>query len=304
MERRFRFATQRLTFAGRGDLVESARTAEALGYDEFYSLDHIGNVDPFVPLMVVAEATETMRVGPLVSNNELHHPVLLARTAATVDRMTGGRLVLGLGAGYAQAELDAAGIELRPPATRVSRFEESVSVLRQLLDTGRATADGFHEVSIEDLGVTPAQDRVPFLIAARGRRMIDIAARHADIFQFTGIVHRADGTRSYTGFRLSDFAERSERIRRAAGERYDEIELSVVVLRSHVGRQADEQIGSVARELEVDGSLLEESPFLLFGSVDQVVEKLHRLREEHSVSHYVVRDPEGFAPIVAALSGR
>ena len=289
MERRFRFATQRLTFAGREDLIESAQTAEALGYEEFYSLDHIGNVDPFVPLMVVAEATETMRVGPLVLNNELHHPVLLARTAATVDQMTGGRLVLGLGAGYAQAELESAGIELRPPGPRVSRYEESLSVVRQLLDTGRAAVDGHHRISIEDLGVTPVQDRIPFLIAARGRRMIDIAARHADIFQFTGIVHRADGTRSYGGFHRDDFSERSAWLREAAGERYDEIELSVVVLRSHLGPGADDAVDSVADELEVDRALVEGSPFLMFGSVQQVVEKLHRLREEHSVSHY--RDP-------------
>ncbi|HEY7626273.1 MAG TPA: LLM class flavin-dependent oxidoreductase, partial [Ilumatobacteraceae bacterium] len=85
-------------------LVAAARRIESLGYAELFSYDHVGTVDPFIPLAVAAEATTTLRVGPLVLNNELHHPALLARTAATVDRLSGGRLVVGLGTGYAHDE--------------------------------------------------------------------------------------------------------------------------------------------------------------------------------------------------------
>ena len=72
-------------------------------------------IDPFLPLVVAAVATERLRVGPLVLNNEFHHPALLARTAATFDRLTGGRLVLGLGTGYAEDEHDWIGSPIRPP---------------------------------------------------------------------------------------------------------------------------------------------------------------------------------------------
>ena len=106
----FRFAVQGRGFGDHGDVVAAARQAEALGYDEMFTFDHIGSVDPFIPLMVAAGATTALRVGPLVLNNEFHHPALMARTAATVDRLTGGRLVLGLGTGYTQSEHDAIGM--------------------------------------------------------------------------------------------------------------------------------------------------------------------------------------------------
>jgi Luciferase-like monooxygenase len=83
--RPFRFAVQAMSVGDRDAVVSAARQAEDLGYEELYSFDHLGTVDPFVPLMVAAEVTSELRVGPLVLNNELHHPALLARTAATVD---------------------------------------------------------------------------------------------------------------------------------------------------------------------------------------------------------------------------
>src|SRR3954463_2377491 len=97
MVKPFRFALQGGDFDDRDALVAMARQAESLGYEELYSYDHIGSIDPFAPLLLAAEATTRLRVGPLVLNNEFHHPALLARTAATVDRLSGGRLVLGMG---------------------------------------------------------------------------------------------------------------------------------------------------------------------------------------------------------------
>jgi alkanesulfonate monooxygenase SsuD/methylene tetrahydromethanopterin reductase-like flavin-dependent oxidoreductase (luciferase family) len=114
MTRPFRFAVQKRDFGDPDEIAEYARHVEQLGYEELYSYDHVGAVDPFIPLIPAALATERLRVGPLVLNNEFHHPALLARAAATVDRMTSGRLVLGLGTGYAQDEHDSIGLELRP----------------------------------------------------------------------------------------------------------------------------------------------------------------------------------------------
>ena len=172
----------------------AAAQADQLGYVQFLSFDHVGAVDPFVPLMVAAEAAPRLEVGPLVLNNELHHPALLARTAATVDRLTDGRLVLGLGTGYMSAEHDAIGATLREPGLRVRRLAESIAVLRALLDEGSSSFDGeFHHLAIDELGIRPAQIHVPFLIGGHGRVVVKLAARHADIFQFTGLTHGAGG---------------------------------------------------------------------------------------------------------------
>jgi probable F420-dependent oxidoreductase len=270
-----------------------------------YSYDHIGSVDPFIPLMVAAGATTALRVGPLVLNNEFHHPVMIARTAATVDRLTGGRLVLGLGTGYTQSEHDAIGMLLRAPGPRVTRFEESVIVVRSLLDTGAAQFEGeHHHLAVDDLGVRPLQQHVPLLIGGHGRRVVGVAARHADIFQYTGLTHDEDGAPTPGGFGIEAVRERSTWLADGAGDRIADIECSALVQRTHIGAGADEELQSTAERFRMSPESVEETPFVLIGSVEQVVDKLERLRADVGISHVVVRDPEGFAPVVAALAGR
>lgn len=286
-------------------LVAAAQRIEALGYEELYSYDHIGSVDPFVPLAVVAEATTTLRVGPLVLNNEFHHPALLARTAATLDRLSGGRLVLGLGTGYAQSEHDAIGLVLREPGQRVARFEESLIALRAMLDSDAVDLDGVHhQLHLDKLGVRPAQAHVPFLIGGHGRRVVGIAARYADIFQFTGLTHGEGGRPSAGGFALDQVRPRAEWLTFDAGARDGEIERSALVQHVDVAADAHERIDGLAERFGVDRAFVEETPFVLAGSVEQVVDKIERLRSELGISHYVVRDAEGFAPVVDALAGR
>jgi probable F420-dependent oxidoreductase len=305
MVRPFRFAVQALDLSDRNTVVAAARQAEALGYEELYSYDHLGALDPFVPLVVAAEATSSLRVGPLVLNNEFHHPALLARTAATVDRMTGGRLVLGVGTGYAQNEHDAMGIELRAPGPRIRRFEESLVALRSLLDTGSIEMDGHHHhLSIDDLGIRPHQARVPILVGGHGRRVIEAAAPLADIFQLTGLTHAADGTPLPGGFGIDMVTERARWLTDAAGDRDGLIERSILVQATHVGVGAEEAGDRAAARLGVSREVVESTPFLLLGSVEQIVDKLESLREALGISHIVVRDAERFAPVVAALAAR
>lgn len=315
-DRPYRFAIQGGPFGDVDALRAHARNVEALGYDEFFTPDHIGApgsggrsggmfvVDPFIPLMVVAEATSHLRVGTLVLNNEFHNPALLARTVATTDRLTGGRFVLGLGTGYASAEHDAIGVPIRAPGPRVSRFGESLKVLRALLDTGAAAHDGEHEsVNFDDLGVEPLQSHVPFLIGGHGPRMVALGGEFADIFQFTGLTHGKDGAPSAGGFAMRDIQERSEWLSEAAGERDAAIERSALVQFSKCGPDAPSS-EELADQFELDPSVIEQTPFILSGSLEQLVDKIGNLRETLGITHYVVRDPEGFAPVVDALTRR
>ena len=241
MQRPFRFALQTGPFDDADGLRAYARKVEQLGYQELFSFDHIGAVDPFLPLLIAAEATTKLRFGPAVINNEFHNPVLLARTAATFDRLTGGRLVLGMGTGYMRWEHDASDIELRSPGERVTRFGESLAVLRALLDTGSAMFAGKHiRVEVEDLGIRPAQARVPLLVGGHGRRVIGLAAAHADIFQFTGLTHApGTGAPGIGGFARQEIDLRHRWLREAAGDHFDSIELSALVQVTHVGDGAD-----------------------------------------------------------------
>jgi probable F420-dependent oxidoreductase len=289
--------------AERDAVISAARQAEDLGYEEFYSYDHLGMVDPFVPLVVAAEATSTLRVGPLVVNSEFHHPALLARTAATVDRMTGGRLVLGMGTGYARFEHDAINLDLRPPGRRVERLQESLRALRSLLDSGSVQMNGtHHRLAITDLGVRPVQDHVPLLVGGHGRRVIRVAGRLADIFQFTGLTHGEDGTPGPGGFALEELTARAEWLSQAAGVR--QVERSILVQRTVIKDRVEDAVDEACRRLDLPQEVVTSTPFLLFGSVAQTIERLHQLRETLGVSHVVVREAADFAPVVAALSGR
>lgn len=306
----FRFGIQVGAFDGLTAQRELAKKVEDLGYAELFSSDHINggglkNVDPFLPLLVAAEATSTLRFGPLVINNEFHNPVLLARTAASFDLLSEGRLILGMGTGYSQSEHDAADIELRSPPERVTRFGESIAALRTLLDDGSAHCVGQHiTLDIDRLGVRPTQERVPILVGGHGRRVVSIAARLADIFQFTGLTHDVvTGQPSAGGFDRAAVAERHGWLMVAAGDRYPQLEVSTLVQQTHIGPGADDARREAANRLKADPSLVDETPFALIGSEAQVIEKLHSLREDFGIHHVVSRDPDDLAPIVAALAG-
>jgi probable F420-dependent oxidoreductase len=304
MVRPFRFGVQARVLDRPEAIASAARVAEDLGYDEFYSYDHFGAEDPFIPLMIAAQATSRLRVGPLVLNNEFHQPALLARTAATVDRLTGGRLVLGFGTGYDQAEHDAIGVLLRDPPQRVCRLGESLAAVRSLLDCGSADMAGAHHtLAVTELGIRPTQARVPFLIGGNGRRLVALAGRYADIFQFTGLTHEEGGKPGPGGFRLASVLTRNTWLVEAAAERLPAIERSILVQVTHIGSGAGDQNDELAQRWNLDDDEVEQTPFALVGSIRHVIDKLEWLRSQLGISHVVVRDAEGFAPVVAALAG-
>jgi alkanesulfonate monooxygenase SsuD/methylene tetrahydromethanopterin reductase-like flavin-dependent oxidoreductase (luciferase family) len=134
--------------------------------------------------------------------------------------------------------------------------------------------------------------------------VVGVAARHADIFQFTGLTHAADGTPQPGGFAPEDVDLRARWLADAAGDRDADIERSVLVQATHVGDGADRAIDVAAERLGADPGLVRSTPFLLMGSVEQVVDELERHRERFGTSHVVVRDALGFAPVVERLAGR
>lgn len=307
----FRFGIQASSFEAPAAFREFAKKVEDLGYAELFTSDHINgggltNLDPFLPLMAAAEHTTTLRFGPLVINNEFHNPVLLARAAASFDLLSGGRLVLGMGTGYMQSEHDAADIQLRPPGPRVTRFAESIAAIRSLLDDGSVICDGEQvTLSVSGLGVRPAQARVPILVGGHGKRVVSIAGRSADIFQFTGLTHDpATGAPSAGGFARHQIAERHGWLAAAAGDRFAAMELSTLVQATKIGDGADAARTAMAGRIGADPALIDGTPFALFGSVNEVADKLHGLREEFGIHHFVSRDPEDLAPVVAALAGQ
>jgi probable F420-dependent oxidoreductase len=175
------------------DLLDDVRTAEANGWYGVWLADHYmpntGDTTPvrgdiyecWALLPAMAAVTERVRIGTLVSPTSVHHPALLANRAATIDRLSGGRLVLGLGAGWQLNEHHAYGIDLEPPGKRVSRFEEAIKIVRSLLAEDVTTFHGeFYDFTDAPCDPKPVQSPLPLLVGTRGPRMLRITARHAN----------------------------------------------------------------------------------------------------------------------------
>ena len=131
-----------------------------------------------------------------------------------------------------------------------------------------------------------------------------LAGRHADIFQFMGMTHDDSGALAASGFGLDHLRRRAEWLAESAGDRIDSIERSALVQRTAIGTDVGDQLDEVVEHIGLSPDELADCPFVLIGSTEQVVDKLERLRDLLGISHYVVRDAEGFAPVVEALRGR
>ncbi|MFN2616928.1 MAG: LLM class flavin-dependent oxidoreductase, partial [Thermoleophilaceae bacterium] len=134
-QRPFRFGVS-IREAGSGRAwADKARRAEELGYSTFLVADHFGAQLATTPaLAAAAAATERIRIGSFVYSNDFRHPALVAKEAATLDVLSGGRFELGLGAGWMRSEYERAGIPFDRSGTRLERLEESVTIVRGLLE--------------------------------------------------------------------------------------------------------------------------------------------------------------------------
>jgi probable F420-dependent oxidoreductase len=169
------------------EVLAFAEDAEALGLDSLWVCDHFLSGPPGEPpegihegwtiLSALAAATNRVEVGSLVMCVSFRNPALLAKMAATADAVAGGRLILGLGAGWYDPEYEAFGY---PTDHRVTRFEEALRIIRPLLRGESVTVSGrFHEVA--DAALLPPPERpIPLLVAATGPRMLRLTARYAD----------------------------------------------------------------------------------------------------------------------------
>jgi probable F420-dependent oxidoreductase len=301
--RPFRFALQSMP-TDRTTWQDLARKAEDLGFSTLQVADHLGAADPFSPLVSAADVTTTLRVGTLVLNNELHHPVLLARQAATVDLLSDGRLELGLGTGYALGEHTAMNIPLSPPPLRVRRLGAAVRLVQALM-AGKTADDEIYGVQGAALGFAAVQHpHPPILVGGHGDAVLRMAAEQAQIVQLTGLVHDADGTPRPGGFGVETIEGRVAWVRQAAGGRFANLELSALVQRTVIGAAAREEATELADRWGMEPADLAASPFLLLGSVETIVEKLLGLRDRLGISYFTVREADAFAPVIERLAGQ
>ena len=312
----FRFGVINEQTAAPDAWIAQVRRVEAWGYSSFLIRDHFApdyfgdQFAPFAALTAAACATTSLRIGTLVFDNDYRHPVMLAKEAATLDLLSGGRLELGLGAGWLQSEYDQAGMQYDPPGIRIQRLGEAIAVLKGLFAEAPLTFAGTH-YTISHLNGFPKptqRPHPPILIGAGHKRMLMLAGREANT---VGILTTSVATGRVVDdplARMADqVAEQIAWVREGAGARFDEIELSTVatLIITDQRRARTEQW---IRERGWSGVMVEQvwdMPAVLIGSVDQLVDDLHRRREQLGFSYYVVSDQsaEEATPLVARLAG-
>jgi probable F420-dependent oxidoreductase len=306
--RPFRFGVEMMEPFDGMTWADSARELEALGYSAFHAPDHFDEgFGPIAAMATMAAATTRLRVATAVLAADFRHPAVLARELASIDVLSEGRLEVGLGAGYQVDDYRSSGIAMDPPKVRVDRLVEYVTVLRGLFADGPFSFAGEH-FQIDALDGTPhphTPGGPPIFVAGGGPRMLRFAARHADIVGVNPSLptseKRGEAARDGVAARID---EKFALVREAAGERYEELEFHGWLQVAQVtddGRAAAAEVGA-ATGLDPDDVL--ESPFVLVGSVDEIVERLQERRERWGYSYYTVQQPSAreFAPVVAALS--
>ncbi|TRO58579.1 LLM class F420-dependent oxidoreductase [Streptomyces sp. IB201691-2A2] len=289
MARPFRFGVNLMSLAPADEWRSKCRRAEELGYDVILAPDHLGMPAPFPALVAAAEATERPRVGTFVLNAGFWNPALLAREVATTDALTGGRLELGLGTGYVQAEHETAGLPWGSPGERVDHLRRTVEELERLLDS-------------EDHQPHPVQKRVPLLIGANGDRMLRLTAEHADIAAFTGARTRDGG--ALEPIAAEELDERVALYRKLAAGRAEPAELNLLI---QIVTVTDDPGAAIQPWLSHIPHLTEqqvlELPIVLVGTLDDIVERVRAQRDRSGFSYLTVLEPnmEAFAPVIARL---
>jgi alkanesulfonate monooxygenase SsuD/methylene tetrahydromethanopterin reductase-like flavin-dependent oxidoreductase (luciferase family) len=217
-----------------------ARAAEAVGFDSIWVGDHLlyrdndgrerGPWDAWTLLAALAAGTERVQLGPLVACTAFHPAGLIARMAAALAEVSGGRFVLGLGAGWNEDEFRAFGL---PFDHRVSRFEESFTIIRRLLAGERVTLDGRYVQAQDAVLLPPPPARPPLMIGSNGPRMLAIALPHVDVWN----TWYADFGNSAEGFAALN--ERISEAARLAGRDPAQIERSACVFVALEGADAE-----------------------------------------------------------------
>lgn len=309
-DRAFRFAVLAKQARPAAEFAARARRAEELGYSTFFMPDHFVDhpLAPIPGIMAAAAATTRLRIGTLVLGNDYKHPVVLANEAATIDLLSDGRLELGIGAGWMAEDYERAGLPLDPPGTRIERLEESVIVLKGLMADGPFSFAGRHyRVTSLDGEPKPVQrPHPPFVIGGGGPKILALAARHAQIVGVNANLRAGDGTHpeSVRSLTASATDEKLARLRDAAGSTFDDLEIQTLTGFVHITDDRDAIARGIASHFDVPPEVALETPAVLVGTEEQMVDEVRRRRDRWAMSYVVVPEEsmDAFAPVVDRLA--
>ncbi|MGY6500789.1 MAG: TIGR03621 family F420-dependent LLM class oxidoreductase [Acidimicrobiales bacterium] len=280
----------------RGSWLALAAEVERHGFAGLAVADHPGSGPaPFVALSAAAAVTERIRLGTCVVNAGVWEPISLATEVATLDVISGGRALLGVGAGHTPSEWTATGRPYPSAAERVAHMIELVEATTALLSEPVVSRDGAHLTLLDaTLGeLRPVQDPLPVLVGGNGDRVLTFAAAHADVVGVTGLGRTlADGHRHEVDWS----PEALDRIRGlvAAGAAGRDTPPHVEALVQHVEITDDARSAAQRLADRIDGTTAEhvlEAPFVWIGTAEEIAGRLDRHHRDLGIDRYVIREP-------------
>lgn len=325
MSHPFRFGLMARGGSSGSEVTERARRAEELGYHSLLYNDHyigpgpalteanhpVQELAPIPAATLAAAVTERLTIGFRVLCVDYHNPVVLAKQLATMSLFSGGRLDIGLGAGWITAEYEAMGIPLDRPGIRIARLAETVEVLRAHFGGGLVDVKGEHGVFASGFeGVPKPVGAPPIAIGGGGPKILALAGRIADVVAFN--LNNAAGKLSAAGPRSATAeltAEKVAIVREAAGDRFADIQLEIgsyfTILTDDVESAAAALPAQTRGMLDLPLPELLEHPHVLLGDASRIADTLVERRERYGFNYVTIReaDMESFAPVVAKLAG-
>ena len=309
MARPFRFGVSAYLAENGADWATKAREMEEMGYSTLVVADHFGRgLAPIPAMAAAAAATEELRVGSFVLDNDFRHPAVVAKEISTLDVLSDGRVELGIGAGWRVEDYTETGIPFDPPGVRVSRLEEALTIIKGLWTEEKFSFSGHHYQidGLQNLPKPVQSPHPPIFIGGGGKRILGIAGREANIVGMLAKT-KADGS----GVDDADVTEeglgrRLRVLRDAAGPRFTDLELNLLVQFVRITEDIEGEAKKIGDEWEMSTEDILGIPEGFIGSEDQIVEKIHRLRDEFGISYFTVFGDayESFAPIVGELAGK
>jgi len=321
MAKPFRFGLQTFNAPTAKAWADKARHAEALGYSAFHLADHLLGPGPAlartnhpeqnlaaIPAMAYAAAvTSTIRIGCRVFCIDYHNPLVLTKSAMTIDLLSDGRLEFGLGAGWLKDEYGAIGLPFDSPGTRIDRLADVIAGVKAfrtggMLDVRNATLN-WQEFE----GVPRPLGPVPIMVGGGSPKVLRLAGREADIVSLN--FNNRAGVIGPDGIMTSSREETARKlgwIREGAGARFNDLEIEIGAYFTFVMDNPEPMLANFAQMFGQTPEAMREHPHALFGSVDTICEELERRRELHGISYITVGETamDAFAPVVARLSGK
>ena len=269
-----------------------AAEVEAAGFEGLFVADHPGSGPaPFVALGAAAGVTERIRLGTYVVNAGTWEPMRLASEAATLDVVSGGRVVLGVGAGHTPTEWTAVGRRYPSPGERVARLVELVSATEALLSGDSVSLQG-ESFTLVDAALgdpRPIPERIPLLVGGNGTKLLRFAAQQADIVGVTGLGRTmADGHRHEVDWSPAGLRRIADLI--ASAGRRPQIDALV----QHVEITDDAETAAARLAEHVPGASVDDllqAPFVWMGTVEEIRANLRDHEAGLGIERYTVREP-------------